>query len=59
MEEDDLTAGLAQLLQEQDLVGILAGQSIGAEDGDDVEIAAEGGVSQAIQAGPIESGTRV
>ena len=59
VEEDDLAAGLAELLQEQDLVGVLAGEPVGAEDGDDVEVPAERRVAQAVQAGPVETGAGV
>src|SRR5262249_29180789 len=41
---------------EQDLVGVLAGQSVGAEDGDDIEVPAECGIAEPIQAGAVEAG---
>jgi hypothetical protein len=59
VEEDDLAAGLAELLQEQDLVGVLAGQPVGVEDGDDVEAPASCGVPESVKAGPVEAGAGV
>jgi hypothetical protein len=37
VEEDDLTASLAEFLEEQDLIGILASQPVRAQDGDDID----------------------
>ena len=54
-EERDRAAGAAELLQEQDLVGVLAGQAVGGEHGDDLDLAVAHGVAQRVQAGPVEA----
>jgi hypothetical protein len=37
MEEDDLTAGLAEFLEEQDLIGVLASETVRTQDCDDID----------------------
>src|SRR4051794_35032952 len=59
LQERDLAAGAAELLQEQDLVGVLAGQAVGAEHGDDVDGGVADRVAQAVQARPVEAGAAV
>src|SRR3954452_1755389 len=54
-EERDRAAGAAELLQEQDLVGVLAGQAVGREDAHDLDLAVAHGVAQRVQAGPVEA----
>ena len=55
LDELDVAAVLAELLQEEDLVGVLAGQAVGAEDGQDVELAVAGGVPQAVESGAVQA----
>ena len=59
--EDELdgAAGLPELLQEEHLIGIPAGQPVGAIDGDDFELARRGGIPQAVQARAVEPGAGV
>ena len=54
LDELDGTAGLAELLEEERLMDIAAGQAVGAVDGDDVELARGRGVTQTIQAGAVQ-----
>ena len=51
LQEHDLAAGLAELLQEQDLVGVLARQPVGGQHGDDLEVAVADGVAEASRPG--------
>jgi len=59
VEEDDLTASLPELLEEQDLIGILASQPVRAQDGDDIDDALLHRVAESVQARPIQAGARV
>ena len=59
LDELDLAAGLAELLQQEDLVGVAPGQAVGAVDGDDVELALAGGVAEAVEGGAVEPRARV
>jgi hypothetical protein len=59
LDEGDLAAGLAEFFEEEDLVGVLAGQAVGAVDGQDVEFALAGGVAEAARAGAAEPRPRV
>ena len=54
VDELDLAAGPAEFLQQEDLVGIAAGQPVGAVDRDDVELALAGGVAEAVEGRAIE-----
>jgi chitinase len=58
-EELDRAAGAAELLQDQRLVGILAGEPVGAEHRDDVDLGIADGVAQCVEAGPVEPGDHV
>src|SRR5439155_24850988 len=51
--------GLAELLQQEDLVGIAAGEPVGAVDADDVEFALAGGVAEAVEGGAVEPRARI
>jgi hypothetical protein len=59
LDELDGTAVLAELLQQERLMDIAAGQAVGAVDGDDIELARGRGVPQAIQAGAVQPRARV
>ncbi len=59
LDELDLARGLAELLQQEDLVGITPGESIGAIDADDFEFALAGGVAEAVEGGAVEPRTRI
>ena len=54
LDELDVAGGLAELLQQEDLVGVAAGQPVGAVDADDVELALAGGVAEAVEGGAVE-----
>ena len=54
LDELDLAGGLAELLQQQDLVGIAPSESVGAVDADDFEFALVGGVAEAVEGGAVE-----
>ena len=56
VEERDGAAGAAELLQEQDLVGVLAGQAVGGEDAEDLDLAVAHAIAQGVEAGPVEAG---
>ena len=56
IQEDDLDPGRRQLVEQQHLVGILAGQAIGRQDGHDVEEPGLGVVAQPIERRPVEAG---
>jgi hypothetical protein len=51
LQEHHLAAGATELLQEQDLVGVLARQPVGGQHGDDPD----GAVAQRVQAGAVEA----
>jgi hypothetical protein len=55
VDEEDLAGGLAQLLQQEHLVGVAAREAVRAVHGDDGEGAFPRGVAEAIQCGPIEA----
>ena len=54
VEEHHLAAGAAELLQEQDLIGVVAGQPVRAEHRDDVDLGVADGVAQRVEPGPVE-----
>ena len=54
LDELDVAGGLAELLQQEDLVGVAAGQPVGAVDAEDVELALAGGVAEAVEGGAVE-----
>gem|GEM_PF-6981217 len=54
--EDDGAAGALQLLHDHVLIGVVAGQAVGCQDQHLIELAAPGGVAQAVQAGAVEAG---
>ncbi|HEX2141264.1 MAG TPA: hypothetical protein VHK28_03155 [Candidatus Limnocylindria bacterium] len=56
-DEDDRAAGPFQFLNNDVLVGIVAGQPVGGQDEHLREFPAEGGVTQPVEAGAIEAGT--
>src|SRR5215210_5562045 len=55
VEEPDGAAGAAELLQEQDLVGVTPRQAIGGEHGEDLDLAVAHGIAQGVEAGPVET----
>jgi hypothetical protein len=59
VEEYDRTAGPAKLLQDQCLIGVFAGEAIGAEHSDDVDLGIADAVAQGIEPGPVEPGAAV
>src|SRR4051794_23344766 len=59
LDELDGAGGLAELLQEEDLVGVAAGEPVGAIDAEDVELALAGGVAEAVQRGAVEPRARI
>ena len=59
VEEAHLNAEALELLEDQHLVGVGAGEAIGREADDALEQARLGGVAQAIERGPIEPGAGV
>jgi hypothetical protein len=59
LDELDGASGLAELLQEEDLVGVAAGQPVGAVDAEDVELALSGGVAEAVERGAVEPRARI
>ena len=54
LDERDVAGGLAELLQQEDLVGVASGQPVGAVDAEDVELALAGGVAEAVECGAVE-----
>ena len=56
VQEHHLAAGAAELLQEQHLVGILAGQAVRAEYGEDVDRGVADSVPQGVEPGAVETG---
>ena len=54
LDELDVAGGLAELLQQEDLVGVAAGQPVGAVDAEDVELALAGGVAEAVEGRAVE-----
>ena len=59
LDELDVAGGLAELLQQEDLVGVAPGQPVGAVDAEDVELALAGGVAEAVECGAVEPRARV
>jgi hypothetical protein len=59
LQEGHLAAGAAELLQQQDLVGVLARKAVGGQHGDDADGAVAHGVAQRVQAGPVEPAAAV
>src|SRR5512134_2311283 len=59
VEEYNRTAGPAKLLQDQRLIGVFAGEAIGAEHGDDIDLGIANAVAQGIEPGPVEPGATV
>jgi hypothetical protein len=55
VDELDVAAGPAELLQQEDLVGVTPRQPVGAEDRDDIELAGAGGVAEAVEGGSVEA----
>jgi len=54
VDEDDRTPGALQLLDDDVLVGVVAGEPVGGEDEHAVQLAAPHGVAQALQPRPVE-----
>ena len=54
VEEHHLAAGAAELLQDQHLIGVPAGQPVRAEHRDDVDLGIADGVPQRVEPGPVE-----
>jgi hypothetical protein len=54
MDEFDLAAGPAEFLEQEDLVGVAAGEPVGAVDGEDLELALASGVAKAVEGGAVE-----
>src|SRR3982751_4885655 len=54
VEEHYLAAGAAELLQDQHRIGVPAGQPVGAEHRDDVDLGIADGVAQRVEPGPVE-----
>src|SRR3954464_805234 len=59
LQEHHFGAGAAELLQEQDLVGVLARQPVRGQHGDDPDGAVAHGVAQRVQAGSVEPAAAV
>ena len=59
LQEHHLGAGAAELLQEQDLVGVPARQAVGGQRGDDPDGAVAHGVAQRVEAGSVEPAAAV
>jgi hypothetical protein len=59
VQERHLAAGPAELLQEQDLVGVAPRQAIGAQHRDEPDGAVADGVAQRVEAGSVEAATAV
>ncbi|HMB03195.1 MAG TPA: hypothetical protein VKP69_05560 [Isosphaeraceae bacterium] len=59
LDELDLAGGPAEFLQQEDLVGVAAGQSVGAVDAEDVELALAGGVAETVECGAVEPRARI
>src|SRR5262249_20938011 len=59
LDELDVAGGLAELLQQEDLVGVAPSESVGAVDADDVEFALAGGVAEAVEGGAVEPRARI
>src|SRR5262249_12266879 len=59
VEKDDLAACLAELLEEQDLIGILASEAVRTQHGDDIGDAQLHRVAESVQGGAIESRSSV
>ena len=58
LDELDIAAGLAEFLEQEDLVGIAAGEAVGAVDDDDVE-SARGGVAEPVKGRAVEPRARI
>lgn len=59
MQEHHLAAGTPELLQEQNLVGVFAGEAVRGEYGHDVDGAVADGVPERVQRGAVQAGTAV
>src|SRR5215208_1501704 len=59
LQEHDRTAQAPELLQEEHLIRVLAGQAVGTQDRQHGEHALAGGVAQAVQARAVEAGAAV
>src|SRR5215210_768098 len=59
LQEHDLNACAAELFQEQDLVGVFAGEAIGGQHGDDSDGTVAHGVPERVEAGPVEPAAAV
>src|SRR3954469_23977028 len=59
LQEHDLNACAADLFQEQDLVGVFAGEAIGGQHGDDSDATVAHGVPECVEAGPVEPAAAV
>jgi hypothetical protein len=51
LDEDDRAAGAAQFFEDEHLVGVLARESVGGEDGDQLELPRARRVTQRVEAG--------
>jgi hypothetical protein len=56
--EIDSAAGLAELFQEQDLIGITPRQAVRTVNRDDIDLPFAGRVAQAVKGRPIQAGSR-
>jgi hypothetical protein len=59
VEEPDGATGAAELLQEQDLVGVAPRQAIGGEHGEDLDFAVAHGIAQGVEPRAVETGAAV
>jgi hypothetical protein len=59
LQEGDLAAGAAELLQEQDLVGEFAREAVGGQHGNHADGSVAHGIAQRVEAGPVEAAAAV
>jgi hypothetical protein len=59
VQEDHLASDAAELLQQQDLIGVFAGQTVRAEHRNYVDGGITDRIAQPIQTGPVQTGSAV
>jgi hypothetical protein len=59
VEERDFAADAPELLHEQDLVGVLSGEPIGAEHRHDIDGGVPDGIPEGVQRGAVQAGAAV
>ena len=59
VQEGHLATGAPELLQQQDLIGVFAGEAIRAEHGHHIDGRVADGVAQAVQAWPVQAGAAI